>query len=137
MLAHLCFVLAAGDGLDEAEAARACPAAVEPDDRAVDVFALVWVALVWVPVVAAPAAVRPRARPPATTPAAMAVPTSGRKILTQFSLACGSHPRLLQAAGRAGWPAATSRPGESGADLGVTYHDMLNWPAVDLPAPHR
>jgi len=78
MLAHLCFVLAAGDGLDEAEAAMACPAAVEPDDRAVDVFALVWVALEWVPVVAAPAAVRPRARPPATTPAAMAVPTSGR-----------------------------------------------------------
>src|SRR5258708_20307534 len=97
MLAHLCFALAVGDGLDEAEGARACAAAVEPDDRAVDVFALVWVALVLVPVVAAPAAVRPRARPPATTPAAMAVPTTGRKILTQFSLRVFPIPALFPA----------------------------------------
>jgi hypothetical protein len=99
MLAHLCFVLAVGDGLDEAEAARARAAAVEPDDCAVDVFTLVWV-----PVVAAPAAVRPRARPPATTPAAMAVPASGRKILTQFSLRVVRIRGLVQARGGPGGP---------------------------------
>jgi hypothetical protein len=99
MLAHLCFVLVVNDGLDEATAtARGWAAAVEPDDRAVDVSATVWLAVVWlavvrVPVVAAPAAVRLRATPPARTAAAMAVPASGRKIFTQFSLAYGSHPR--------------------------------------------
>ena len=92
MLAHLCFGLVAGDGLDEAEAARGWAA------TAVDVCAALWLALVrlavaLVPVVAAPAAVRLSARPPASALAATAVPTSGRKILTQFSLAYGSHPR--------------------------------------------
>ena len=91
MLVHLCFVLVAGDGLDEAAAARGW-ATVEPDDRAVDVCAVVWLAVVRVPLVAAPAAVRLRARPPARTLAAMAVPTSGRKILTLFSLVRCSRP---------------------------------------------
>jgi hypothetical protein len=95
MFVHLCFGLAVGEGLDPAEAAWGWTA-VEPDDRAVDVR--VWLAVVWpvvacVLVVAAPAAVRLRARPPPRTAAPMAVPTSGRKILTQFSLACRSHPR--------------------------------------------
>jgi hypothetical protein len=99
MLVHLCFALAAGDGLAEAAPARERAATVEPDDRAADVCAL---AVACVPVVAAPAAVRPRARPPARTPAAMAAPATVRKILTQFSLACCSRPRPGKAAGRAG-----------------------------------
>jgi hypothetical protein len=111
MFVHLCFGLAVGDA--EAETAWGWTA-VEPDDRAVEVLALVWLAVarpvvVWVPVVAAPAAVRPRARPPPRTAAPMAVPTSGRKILTQFSLSCCSHPRPGKAAGGPGWPARSVR----------------------------
>jgi hypothetical protein len=95
MLVHLCLCLVPGDGLAEAVPARGCAATVEPDDRAADVRALA------VPVVAAPAAVRPMARPPAKTPAAMAAPTTGRKILTQFSLAfCSSRGPGGHGAGR-------------------------------------
>ncbi len=84
MLVHLCFAFFVGDGLDEAAAmAAAWAAPVEPDDRVVDACEADVCALVWVPLVAAPAAVRP----PARTPAAIAVPTSGRRIRTQFSLA--------------------------------------------------
>ena len=103
---HLCFGLAVGEGLDDDEAAWGWTA-VEPDERAVDVLVLEWLTVVWpvvacVPVVAAPAAVRLRARPLPRTAAPMAVPTSGRKIFTQFSLACSSHPRPEMAAGRTG-----------------------------------
>jgi hypothetical protein len=145
MFVHLCFGLAVGEGLDGAEAAWGWTA-VEPDDRAVDVLALVWLAVVWpvvacVLVVAAPAAVRLRARPPPRTAAPTAVPTSGRKILTQFSPL-----RTVRIRGRRrprGGPrsaAAISTPGESGPGLGASYHDTLNWPAGTLsrnPLPPR
>src|SRR5215469_7154688 len=98
MLVHLCLGLVPGDGLAEAVPAPGCAATVEPDDRAADVRAF---AVAGVPVVAAPAAVRPRARPPARIPDAMAAPATGRKILTQFSLAFCSQPRPGEAAGRA------------------------------------
>jgi hypothetical protein len=132
MFVHLCFGLAVGEGLDDAETAWGWTV-VEPDDRAVDVPALVWLAVAWpvvawVPVVAAPAAVRLRAKPPPRTAAPMAVPTSGRKILMQFSLACCWHPRP-EGPRADRWPAAISTPGESGMGLGATYHDTLNWPA--------
>jgi hypothetical protein len=45
MFVHLCFGLAVGDGLDENETALGWTA-VEPDDRAVEVLALVWLTVV-------------------------------------------------------------------------------------------
>jgi hypothetical protein len=57
----------------------------------------------------APVRLSPRARPPARALAAMAVPTTGRKILIRSPLLFASAASGSSAAGRAGWPAAISR----------------------------
>jgi hypothetical protein len=105
MFVHLCFGLAVGDAL---AAIVWGWTVVEPDVRAAAVLALVplavWPAVACVPAVAAPAAVRLSARPPPRTAAPMAVPTRGRTILTQFSLACCSLPRPEKTAGGPGGP---------------------------------
>ena len=86
----------------------------EPDDRDEVADGLDLAVPVWA-VVEALAMVRPRARVAPSAPAPMAVPMSGRVILTWFSFG------LV--------PVRISRPGGTGQQLGGASQPGMNYPA--------